>query len=342
MQLLEQIEKKQAYIQKKMLSCSSEKKGKYSALFERLEKSKKELLSQTHTCSEGCQHVHLSERFRELSKYENPGVMTFLQETFDEQENKLLLEFQRILEEELIPSIERSEEKIKEGYIAVLVALMFLRKSKIDKTIGEVQSVAYEKGKTSAVRELKDRDIVAVRPSTPSLDTSLATFERNAVSEALEQDINTKGRNIVMEGLAKGVGAVAIVQTLRRDLTKEYEKRVSNIVGTLVGESVNRGRRAVFQATQSVVGYVRSEVLDFRTCNVCLSLDGRTVLPDDPMAKMDIVHSRCRGIWIPITKIDEIPKNTGIPKSIIDTFDTVGGVPLVNSFTQLKKPVIKK
>jgi len=338
MQLLEQIETKQARIQKRMLSCSSTKKETYQKLFDRLEKSKNILLSQ----NTACRQVHLAENNRELSQYENPGVITFLQETFDEEEAKLVKEFQRILEEELLPNIERSEDKIKEGYVAVLTALMFLRKSKIDKTIGEVQATSYEKGKTSAVKELRADDVTVVRPATPILDTSLATFERNAISEAFEQDINTKGRNIIMEGLAKGVAAGAIVQALRRDLTKEYEKRVSNIVGTLVGENINRGRRAVFQATLNVVGYIRSEIMDSRTCNVCISLDGRTVLPDDPMAKMDVVHSRCRGIWIPITKQDQMPTNTGIPKSIIDTFDTVGGVPIANSFTQLKKPVAKK
>jgi hypothetical protein len=331
---IEQIEKKQAYIKNKMLLASSANKERYLQLYERLETLK------IYNC--GCGGQHFAEINRELSQFENQQVIEYLQETFDTQEEILRKYFEQIKQEELLPSIERAESKIKDAIIPTLLLLYFLRKTRINKAIQEVQTTSYEKGKTSAVRELKADGVTVERPTTPSIQTSLNAFEREAITEQITQDINLKGRNIVMEGIAKGVAATAIVQALRRDLVKEYDKRVQNITATLVGENINRARRDVFTSSLTVVGYVRSEVMDSRTCAICQSIDGRFVLPDDPFSKVDIIHSNCRGIWVPVTKQSDIPKNTGIPKSIVDNFDTVGGVPIANSFTQLKKPIIKK
>jgi len=58
------------------------------------------------------------------------------------------------------------------------------------------------------------------------------------------------------------------------------------------------------------------------------------------MAQMDIVHSHCRGVWIPIFVSEpDHPDVTGIPESIKKQFDLVDGKPTVNQFKQLKKPL---
>lgn len=331
---IEQIEKKQSYIKNKMLLASDANKERYLQLYERLEKVKKDNLC--------CKEHTFAELNRQLTQFENTQVIEYLQETFDSQEEILRQYFEQIKQEELLPAIDRAESKIKDAIIPTLLLLYFLRKTRISKAIQEVQVTSYEKGKTSAVRELKADGVTVERPTTPSIQTSLNAFEREAITEQITQDINLKGRNIVMEGIAKGVAATAIVQALRRDLVKEYDKRVQNVTGTLVGENINRARRDVFVSSTKVVGYIRSEIMDAKTCAMCRSIDERFVLPDDPFSKVDIIHTNCRGIWVPVLNQDDLPKNSGIPKSIVDNFNTVGGVPVVNSFTQLKKPIIKK
>jgi len=82
-------------------------------------------------------------------------------------------------------------------------------------------------------------------------------------------------------------------------------------------------------------------VLDGNTCNMCLSLDKRVVEAGDPIAEMDMVHTHCRGLWVPIFASEEQPDNNPIPKTVIDSFDLLDGRPTVNGFKQLKKPIAK-
>ena len=76
----------------------------------------------------------------------------------------------------------------------------------------------------------------------------------------------------------------------------------------------------VFEANQfKIYALQRSELLDDKICNYCVSMDGRTVEPGDPITKHSQFHSRCRGIWVEIG-IEETGKPiiTGIPKYLRD------------------------
>ena len=50
-----------------------------------------------------------------------------------------------------------------------------------------------------------------------------------------------------------------------------------------------------------------SEILDLRTCNYCLSIDGRIIEKDDAFGKNTIFHSYCRGICVAIMHDEEDP-----------------------------------
>ena len=82
----------------------------------------------------------------------------------------------------------------------------------------------------------------------------------------------------------------------------------------------------------------RSEVLDKRTCNFCLSIDERIIELDDPLGKIGTFHSNCRGIWVEIL-VDEKdkPKITGVPKTIRSRLGDA-----TNELIQPKKPIVKK
>ena len=54
---------------------------------------------------------------------------------------------------------------------------------------------------------------------------------------------------------------------------------------------------------------------------MCMAFDGKVVDPDDPMARLDMMHTNCRGVWIPIFGSDpDQPKVTGIPATITKRF----------------------
>jgi hypothetical protein len=76
------------------------------------------------------------------------------------------------------------------------------------------------------------------------------------------------------------------------------------------------------------------------TCPFCLSLDKKVITPDDPMRNLEIVHSHCRGLWVPIFGVDETkPEITGIPKALQDRFDLIDGRPTINAFKYMKAPI---
>jgi hypothetical protein len=78
----------------------------------------------------------------------------------------------------------------------------------------------------------------------------------------------------------------------------------------------------------------RSELLDARTCNYCLSLDGRTIERDDAFGRNTIFHSSCRGIWVSILMDEEEkPSIGGIPQSLRDRFGDA-----VNDLIQPRTP----
>src|SRR3954464_12175070 len=64
-----------------------------------------------------------------------------------------------------------------------------------------------------------------------------------------------------------------------------------------------------------------AQILDSRTCNYCLSVDGRVIERDDPFGRNTIFHSSCRGIWVSILMDEEDkPSIGGIPQSLKDRF----------------------
>jgi hypothetical protein len=78
--------------------------------------------------------------------------------------------------------------------------------------------------------------------------------------------------------------------------------------------------------------------LDSRTCNYCLSVDGRTIERDDPFGRNTIFHSSCRGIWVSILMDEEEkPSIGGIPQSLKDRFGDA-----VNDSIQPKTPKTNK
>ena len=91
MQLLEQIEKKQSVISRKIELSSVANKKKYQELYDRLEAVKQKTLADTSCCS-----VHLNEEWRELTEYENKNVLLYLDEAMTTEEEKLALELDRI------------------------------------------------------------------------------------------------------------------------------------------------------------------------------------------------------------------------------------------------------
>ena len=106
----------------------------------------------------------------------------------------------------------------------------------------------------------------------------------------------------------------------------------------IAADTVNQGRRFTQkQNLPDIYAFQRSELLDEKTCNFCLSMDARTVAPNDDWVDEGEFHSHCRGIWVEIMKDEaELPTVSGVPEMIAKNYAGV------NDFKQLKAPKVKK
>ncbi len=199
---------------------------------------------------------------------------------------------------------------------------------------------AYEIGKTGAAKESG----VPV-PATQRINNQIRSAESDQIAEVFVQEMENEGKSLARNAIATGATANVAKAALFATLTRAAGKMISNASGIVPAQFVNRGRKQVFyENITKITHFQRSEVLDVKTCNMCLSLDKRIVKADDPFAQLEIVHSFCRGTWVPIFAEEKPPEqsSTGIPKNIRDSFNSVDGRPLANDFKQIKRPLNTK
>lgn len=256
----------------------------------------------------------------------------------NERFNRLQAEIEAELEEATAEEISRATQNIKNkldaGDIAGIAALSFLLRGRVREAINAIVKRSYETGKGMAAKEAG-----VPRGPTPLSDTQLMNLDAADIAERYASALEDAAKGAVKDGFAAGAATGAIVGAVRTRVSDEASRAILGVSGTVVGQYLNRGRTGVFfENISKIEKFQRSEVLDDATCNACLSLDERVVGPDDPFVRMDLVHTNCRGVWVPIFVSDpEIPKTTGIPKSVQDAFDTIDGRPTVNAFDQMKR-----
>lgn len=228
-----------------------------------------------------------------------------------------------------------------------IIALPFV--NRIRAAINRVIAEAYNAGKKLAVDELNRGFPNGVPQATPTgepatgkitapaLDEKAAALRQlqvNDITDGVVGRLERTARATAINGVQAGADSSDIVSAMRDDMGAAADSATGSLLGTLPGQGVNQGRMEVFDRyITSIKQFQRSEVIDGDTCEICLSLDGRVVKADDPIASMDIVHNNCRGVWVPITVDDDPLDLDPPPKSILDSFDTIGGKPVTNSFT---------
>lgn len=273
--------------------------------------------------------------WRDLYRVEQKVNFNLLNDVFDNSQ---------VLEDEIYKSIMADsnrqisaiENKIKAGDIAAIAALSFLLYNRFYKQISEKIKVNFEVGKTMASEELK-----VERPATPTAKNQLNNFAAGQIADQSINEIDTAVKDSVRVGFARGVGIAAIIATVKavyNDAAKKIAKRAAEII---VSTGVNEGRRLVFEKNiGKIQGYLRSEILDARTCEICRRMDGTQIRVNDTMAYLDQVHSNCRGVWVPILENEKAPSDKwGVSKSVAKAFDTNNrfGIPQKNEFKQIKK-----
>lgn len=278
-------------------------------------------------------HVHLAENTKLVAlDCEKKVNLELLAETFDSLEATVTNELKELTNAE----IERVANKVESHYsdLAALSALTFYIFGKVKSSINAALKKGFEVGKKSVAAELKSEV-----PKTPQKNIQMMNFEADNVADAYVSELENETKSLTASMVASGVTASAAALALRRRLKAKADLMIANISMGVVPQSIGRGRQlSLFENPDKVLALQRSETLDSRTCPTCFDFHGKTIKPDDPFASLNLVHTRCRGIWVPL-EAGEFEIISGVPARISSAFETFGGVPLMNNFKQLKKPL---
>lgn len=129
-----------------------------------------------------------------------------------------------------------------------------------------------------------------------------------------------------------------MIDAVEKALKQKIDKVTSASSSIAIGGAFNSGRLAVYEANKSrIFGFQFTAVLDARTTNLCQSLHGRVIAPNDSdfYRMSPPLHPKCRSFWVEILSDEFIkPALTEIPDSIKDKVNTG-----YTNFLDLKKSI---
>lgn len=288
--------------------------------------------------------IHLYERkpfvkHREFTLLERRVNFPYLNEEYNDLEGELEHALQVFMNEQIEKNVGRVKNKIQSGDLTGIASFSVMSAEALAKIILVFTRQAFEVGKKSASEEM----------GVPKLATSrganvILNFEANEVAINVVNDMNSTIRQRAKEEIVKKnidvkLADVEIGGFVDMEMVKQIAERLRRgLVGSLIGQNINKGRRFVFDKNATKIkAYQRTEYLDFRICPTCKELNGKYVSPDDPFSKLDKVHNNCRGFWMPVLGFDTIEGKIGLPKKITNAFDLLDGFPITNEFKQIKK-----
>lgn len=213
---------------------------------------------------------------------------------------------------------------------ALEVAFIASYKSIVKDTL----KAAYDTGKISVTSEMGI-------PMPPNTADSIASFDTIAdtIATKMAADIEAKAKLSAVTALNANQTPLQAAGEIDSALDDVIEKNISLTGATIVGQGINQGRNDVFERNaDKIYALQRSEILDQKTCNYCLSIDGNVFDLDDPMVQYTIFHTNCRGIWVQILN-DETnpPEITGLNPGLEDLY---GGQ--INDLEQPRNPIVRE
>ncbi|MDR6305890.1 hypothetical protein GGQ85_003616 [Nitrobacter vulgaris] len=194
---------------------------------------------------------------------------------------------------------------------------------------------AFVYGKNNAANELG-----VDAPANPSAALKQIDIQAAAIADQQITEITSDSKNAYVESLNKGASTTQALAAADAAAAAAIDRVTRNASSILMAGHINYGRGVMFDREgDKVYALQRSELLDFKTCNYCLSIDGRVFEKSDPQfSRLGPVHSNCRGINVAIlTDEHELPKISGIPQSLRSRIGET-----VNDVEQPKSPITKK
>lgn len=226
---------------------------------------------------------------RKLTFAEKKVDFIALEKEFDKIEDKLDKNGKAILQSARAKYIEKLDKAMKSGDVEAIRKATMGAQKEYEKALAGAMTDGFETGKQSASTEMKIKT-----PATPAEMTKNIKIQANTIAEAQLAEVTARSKTAYVEAINKEadhIAAIAAANVMARDTV---DKLVRNTKDIIVAAHVNYGRDEVFTKNgDKVYALQRSELLDNKTCNYCLSIDGRVIEKNDTFAKNTIFHSGC-------------------------------------------------
>ena len=272
--------------------------------------------------------------WRELTFAEKKVNFKNIQETMDKLEKELTVESRKQLTKAKDEYLKKLTPAIQKKDVALIKKLEVQFAKEYTALLNDTMRKAYNFAKNNAAREMG----VKAPASSQDILRSIS-IGADSIASKHTQQLTSEAKQVLVDRLAKGVSTSTTVGAIDAAIIKTIEKVTRDTSAIVIAGHINLGRRTVFEKNASkIYALQRSEILDSKTCNFCLSIDERIIEKTDSLAKTGTFHSNCRGIWVEILEGEENkPKISGVPSSIRDK---VGDA--TNELLQPITPIVKQ
>lgn len=271
--------------------------------------------------------------WRPLTMAEQKVSWKRIQDMMDKMEADFTDQAKELLTQSKDSFMAKLHDAIDKGDQQAVAALELQFVSQYQTLLQSAMKKAYEYGKDNVSTEM------GVASPANNAD-SLATMRLLAqtIAEKTASDIATKAKVAAAGALKNDTPPLQAAGAIDSSLDAAIDTSIQQTAATIIGQNINVGRNDVFERNSAMIyALQRSEILDAKTCNFCLSMDGKVIDPGDDAASWDTFHSNCRGLWVEILNDESNPPDiTGIPSEISDYY---GGQ--TNALLQPPKPIVE-
>jgi len=277
--------------------------------------------------------------FRPLTFAERKVNFNQLDRKLQTVSNRIQKEIKTITNKQRDDLIKQLGKAVSQNDPSLIANIQTRFKGDLSKVLSDAQKELFDTGKVSASKELdvktpatKKETAALIKLQSDALTKEYANRLEDTAKTAAADVIRNNGSitSLTPEAMAAGVsGTINTIAT-----------RMTNKLGTVstIG-ALNIGRDSVVQRyPERVYAMQYSAIMDKRTTNLCLSLDGRVVPfgSDDYRRWTPPNHFNCRSAWVAINNDEKIKPRIGtIPKSLKSS-TTLEGAKMP------KRPIIKK
>lgn len=262
------------------------------------------------------------EAWRGLTFAERKVNLTSLKKAMQKAEADLTTSMGEVTEKMKEDLLEQVKKAVDNNDIAAVGKIKAKYTGELAGALTDVQKQMFDIGKTGAAAEMAVKapatlgEVKGVmRVGNDKLVEKLAADMENAAAQAVTQAAAKRGGSITQTGVAEAVGAAGA--SIDRIIEQAAQLRTLTLTGAL-----NLGRASIFERFPELIyGFQFSAILDDKTTDTCLSLDGRVVAAGSPdfYTYAPPRHYNCRSIWVEILNEEEFkPEFDDIPASVPD------------------------